>query len=412
MKKRKIIVIGAGASGMIAAIAAARNGAAVQILEHNDRAGKKLAQTGNGRCNITNLRMEDACYRGEHPEFAMKVISKFDVQQTLHFFEGIGLYPKFRGDYVYPNSDQASTMVQLLLDELHRLQVSIEYGVTIEKVIYQEKKKGFMVLCNKDPFFADAVILACGSKAAPSTGAGDSGYVLAKAMGHRIVRVVPALAALRCIGKYYNQIAGVRTEASVTLYVNHEAVASDLGELQLTDYGISGIPVFQISRYASYGLLKQQPVTVLINFLPRMDENSCFHYLKERRKCLREKKAQDFLVGVLNIKLVRVLLKLAGISEWEITGDLSDARLHILAKTLTAYEAKIASVNPFTNAQICAGGVDTAELDPESMESRLVSGLYITGELADVDGICGGYNLQWAWSSGYLAGVHAAVSGT
>lgn len=407
-KQRRVIVVGAGASGMMAAIMAARESAAVTLLEHNDRAGKKLAQTGNGRCNITNLNMTAEAFRGEHPEFAMQVIRRFDEQKTLQFFETLGVYPKFRGDYVYPNSDQASTMVYVMLDELKRLGVEPVYGVTIEGIDYEREQGRFCVRSNRDTLYGDALILACGSKAASSTGAGDSGYVLAQSLGHRIVRVVPALTALRCVGKYYPQFAGVRTEADITLYIDHQPVAAEHGELQLTDYGISGIPVFQLSRFAAYGLLKQQPVSAIINFLPRMDFDGCYTYLKQRRQLLGEKKAQDFLLGLLNTKLAKVILKLSGISDWELSRDLSDSKLKLIAKNLTAYEAKIASTNPFANAQVCAGGVDTAELNPENMESRLVPGLYVTGELVDIDGICGGYNLQWAWSSGYMAGVHAA----
>lgn len=396
---------------MMAAITAARAGAQVTVFERGERAGRKLAQTGNGRCNLTNLRMEQRAFYGTHPDFAMQALAQFDVQKTLAFFEELGVYMKYRGDYVYPNSDQAASVVQVLLAELARLSVRVICGAQVDEVrVGRDGRFQLTVSGGKQTAYScDALILACGSKAAPALGGGDSGYVLARKFGHKLTKLAPALTALRCVGKYYQQMAGVRTDASITLKIDGKTCMCERGELQLTDYGISGIPVFQLSRFASLALHEQKQVHAEINFLPDMRFPQCLEWLKVRRRQLSERAASEFLTGVLSAKLAAVLLKLAGVQTQGVCRSIPDAVLKQLAKQLTAYEAFIASANPFQNAQVCAGGVDTAEINPDTMESRLVKGLYITGELLDVDAICGGYNLQWAWSSGYVAGSAAAL---
>lgn len=404
--KRNIIIIGGGASGLTAAITAARLGAQVTILEHMDRVGKKLLSTGNGRCNITNLTMNKACYRSGQAWFPMKVIEQFPVSDTLAFFESLGVLIKSRNGYIYPNSDQASAVLDALRLECDRLGVRIVTGCQIQGAKKTEQG-AFVVQSNQGTFRAYALILAAGSKAAPVTGSDGSGYALAKSFGHSIIKPLPALVQLRCEGKHFKQLAGIRTEAELRVVSEGRTLAKESGELQLTDYGISGIPTFQISRYVSVALDKKKPVTVLIDFLPSMDREAMRSFMKKRVQQFSYRRCEDFMTGVLNKKLAGVLLKMSGISLNEMVSSVRWENWERLILNLKQWEARVTATNDYAQAQICCGGADTRELDAETMESRLVRGLYLVGELVDVDGICGGYNLQFAWSSGFAAGTCA-----
>ena len=404
--KRSVVIVGGGASGLTAAIWAAKTGAVVTVLEHMDRVGKKILSTGNGRCNLTNLYMEEECYRCGQPGFPMNVIKGFDVKSTLDFFQELGILPKDRQGYVYPNSDQAASVLDVLRSETAHRNVEILCGCDVKKI--KKCKQSFEIISSAGTYRPDAVILAAGSKAAPSTGSDGSGYELAEAFGHRIIKPLPALVQLRCEGKFFKQLTGVRTEAQLCLLADGKAVIQDRGELQLTDYGISGIPTFQISRFASVALDQKKKVSVAIDFLPAMSFDETSKFLNERIKRMYYKKCDELLTGVLNKKLASVLLKQSGIDGEAAVSSISAAQAGALAVQIKKFLVKVSAVNPFENAQVCCGGVDTVEINSNTMESKLVKDLYIAGELLDVDGICGGYNLQFAWSSGALAGIHAA----
>lgn len=407
--KRRVVIIGGGASGLTAAIGAARKGAEVTIVEHMDRVGRKILSTGNGRCNMTNLKMEEDCYRCGEKGFPMEVIGNFGVKETLDFFRGLGIEPKDRNGYIYPNSDQASAVLDVLRSEVERLGVLILFSCNVEKILSgKEGNRNYRVYTDQGALEADAVILATGSKAAPSTGSDGSGYKLAESLGHRIIKPLPALVQLRCQGAMYRQMAGIRTDASIRLMCDGNVMAQDRGELQLTDYGLSGIPVFQVSRFASRALDQGKRVIAYVDFMPSWSQKEAFGRLKERAAALGYKTVEELFTGLLNKKLALVLIKLAGLKPSQKAGGLSPKQLTSLMVQLKSYEAIVMSVNPFANAQVCCGGVDASQVDPHTMESRLRDHLYLAGELLDVDGICGGYNLQFAWSSGMLAGVHGA----
>ncbi|MDO5416754.1 MAG: NAD(P)/FAD-dependent oxidoreductase [Lachnospiraceae bacterium] len=421
--KRKIAVLGGGAAGLAAGIWAAKSGASVTILEHMDRVGKKILSTGNGRCNLTNSRMEEGCFRSGEPDFPMKVIDQFGWKETLRWFASMGVLCKSRMDtYYYPVSDQASAVLDALRLECGRLGVEILTRCQVDRIRCEGKKgqvsfhltfhtdeeEGALQTEKKEMRTFDALILACGSKAAPGTGSDGSGYEIAKAFGHRIIKPLPALVQLRCQGNHYKQLAGIRADVRLKLAVNGETKWTEEGELQITDYGISGIPVFQLSRFAARALDEKKKVQVWIDFLPFMDMEESRLFLKQRFEEFADRRGEDFLTGLVNKKLALVLLKLAGISLDEPVSKVTRRQREELLRGLKTYEALVSSVNPFANAQVCCGGVDAAEVNPQNMESRLVPGLYFAGELLDVDGICGGYNLQWAWSSGKTAGSRAA----
>lgn len=405
--KRQIAVIGGGAAGMMAAIQAAGAGATVTIYEKNDRVGKKILSTGNGRCNFSNEAMGAEFYHGSGTALLAGALSEFGVEQTKAFFASLGMRIRDRDGYLYPASDQASTVLDLLRYELDRRRVTVHTGEAVRTVSFDRDRKKFWIGRQGEGACYDAVILSCGGKAAPGTGSDGDGFRLAKRFGHRIVKPVPALAALVCKESFYRQVAGVRLDAALTLLAAGKEVCAERGELQLTDYGLSGIPAFQLCRTASYALLDKKPVTVRVSFLPDLDEASCESFFRERLAA-HEKDVMDiFLTGIVNKKINRLLMKLSGIRENERAKDVPAEAFGRLQRLYLGLETVITGTNGFDRAQVCAGGVDCAEVT-ENLMSKKQPGLYFAGEILDIDGQCGGYNLQWAWSSGTVAGRAAA----
>lgn len=410
---KEIIVIGGGASGMMAAITAAGQGAEVLLLEQKEQLGKKLLATGNGRCNFTNMYQEPVCYRGSDLSFPWQALGKFGYQETIRFFLELGIYSRNRNGYLYPHSDQASAVLDVLRMELARLNVEVHLKEAVRSAVFKRlgEQAYFEVETDARVYQAENVILSAGGKAAPKTGSDGSGYALAEGFGHTLVPVLPALVQLRCREKSYRQLAGIRVQAKISLYIGEECTAVDTGEILLTEYGLSGIPVFQVSRYASQGLYEEQKVTAYLDFMPDFTEEQFFLFLKNRAQTRPERTAAEFFTGLLHRKLAALLVRISGVHDDWTVGGLSEEDLKKLVRAVKAYRTDIIGTNSFDQAQVCAGGVSTAELDAESMQSVLVPGLYLTGELVDVDGMCGGYNLQWAWTSGYLAGRAAAGRG-
>ena len=406
---RTVAVIGGGASGMMAAVTAASGGAHVILLEHKDRIGKKILSTGNGRCNFTNTHQEPICYHSEDPLFPWEVVERFNAQAVISFFLQMGVYSKNRNGYIYPNSDQASAVLDAFRMELDRLKVEIRTGIECREI--QPGKKGFTILTDQEPVRADRVILCAGSKAAPATGSDGSGYDLAKNLGHRILPVLPALTALKCEEKFFKSIAGVRANGSVSIWSDGECIAKDTGEIQLTDYGISGIPVFQVSRYASQLLYEKKETDAMLDFMPDFTKAQTNAFLRARAQTRPDKSAEMFLIGLFHKKLCDLWIRLSKISRQRKAGELTADEIACLTDLIKVFRVRIRETNSYDKAQVCCGGIDTREVDPETLESVYVPGLYFAGEILDVDGMCGGYNLTFAWASGYAAGRSAAVEG-
>lgn len=404
---RQVAVVGGGAAGMTAAIQAAKSGAAVTIYEKNDRVGKKILSTGNGRCNFSNEAMETRFFHGSGTALADIVLSRFDVAMTKEFFSSLGMRMKDRDGYLYPASDQASTVLDLLRYELARRGVEIHTGEAVKDLSFDGKREKFLISGQSKGGFYDSVILACGGCAAPNTGSDGDGYRLAKKFGHRIVTPVPALVALRCKETFYKQVAGVRCDAALTLCVAGKPVGRERGELQLTDYGISGIPTFQISGAAARALQGKKSVAVRISFLPDLDAKSCDDFFRTRLQEHGEDTMEVFLTGLVNKKINQLLLKLADIREGTKAKDVPFEAFQRLKELYCCLETEVAGTNGFEKAQVSAGGVDCGEVT-DTLMSKRQRGLYFAGEILDIDGLCGGYNLQWAWSSGAVAGRAAA----
>ncbi|MDE6405384.1 MAG: aminoacetone oxidase family FAD-binding enzyme [Lachnospiraceae bacterium] len=404
---RQIVVIGGGAAGMMAAIQAAREGAAVTVYEKNDRVGKKILSTGNGRCNFSNEAMGAEFYHGSGTALLDGALSAFGVARTKAFFASLGMRIRERDGYLYPASDQASTVLDLLRYELDRLRVTVHTGEAVRAFSFDKGKEKFLIRHQGKDLCYDAAILCCGGMAAPNTGSDGDGFRLAERFGHRIVRPVPALAALVCKESFYKQVAGVRCDAALTLRVEGQEAGKERGELQLTDYGLSGIPAFQLCRTAAYALLDKKPVTVRLSFLPDFDGMSCGSFFRERLSAHGGDEMDVFLTGIVNKKISRLLLKLSGIRETQRAEQVSPEAFRRLQELYLSLETVVTGTNGFDRAQVCAGGVDCREVT-ENLMSKKQPGLYFAGEILDIDGLCGGYNLQWAWSSGTVAGRAAA----
>lgn len=411
---KKIAVIGAGASGMTAAVAAANTAEQIRehwqicLLDHKDLPGKKILSTGNGRCNLTNEYMDISCFHSQHPKIACQILDRFGTQDTLDFFYDLGLLTKSRGGYIYPRTDQAATVRGLLEMELKRRKVKVHTGVHVEKI--KKNRDQFQIIGSGGSFFADRVILAAGGRAAPVQGSDGSGYQLAKSLGHTLLPVVPALVPLKVRSNPLSKAAGVRTEAAVTAVCSGKETAKDQGELQITAYGISGIPVFQISRHIALALEKNESAEVRVDLAPWSEESDLRSYLKSRAAGRTQMSAGEFLTGMFHQKLIPRILESAGIRMNTPVKDLSKETLGRLSKVCKNIRLTIEDTAGFDNAQVTAGGIPLNEIDGRTMESRRSKGCYLAGEILDVDGICGGYNLQWAWASGYLAGTAAVRS--
>lgn len=423
-----VTVIGGGAAGLMAAISAARYGAHVIILEHMDRVGKKILSTGNGKCNYTNALQGISYYRGEDPAFVLPVFEQFGFKETVAFFKELGIYPKIRNGYYYPASEQASSVLDVLRMECDFL--NVEIWTTCELKSVKKGKNGYMIDTNNRAISTKTVIFAPGLLAAPKTGSDGSAFPHIERLGHHFIDIVPALVQLQGKQSFFKNLAGIRAEMAIQLYIEDtefdakkskndrrqsafKKICEENGELQLTEYGISGIPVFQISRFATRALHEHRAVYALIDFMRGLNEAELFSMLRERFiEYAHGKSVSEALIGLFNKKLIDVLLKESGIGFNTPAEQIKNPQIHKLCQTIKQFRVDVIGSKGVDTAQVCAGGVNTNEVDANTMESKIAPGIYFAGEVLDIDGTCGGYNLQWAWSSGYVAGVYAAKKGT
>lgn len=406
LKRKSIGIIGGGASGLVAAIIAAREGARVTILEGTDRVGKKILSTGNGKCNLGNLDLDTTKYYCKDQSFLEAVMEGCSIQEVIRFFQSIGLLIRNKEGYLYPNSEQASAVLDVLRYEVQSLNIEVITEAKVSRIL--EKKTGFEVTtAAKDkPFYFDRLILCAGGKCAPKTGSDGSGYALAKGLGHHINSVVPALVQVRCKESYFKALAGVRAKGRVkTLGLEEE------GEIQFTDYGISGIPVFQLSREIAYALLHNKEVEVELDLLQEVSTEDLQIMFESRLLLLQERTVEQFFTGILNKKIMQVLLRTCALKEENPVSDYSKEMLWSVLQLAKHFVVTATGTNSFEQAQVCAGGVDISEVTTH-MESKLAKHLYFAGEVLDVDGKCGGYNLYFAWATGMIAATYAVKDET
>lgn len=399
-----VIIIGAGASGLMAAATAASKGARVALLEHKDDIGKKILATGNGRCNFTNTDMSVNKFHGSKA-LIKNGLSQFNYSDTICFFKELGIPAYDNAGYIYPNSRQAASVVAAFRMELMRLHVDVKTGINITDIKPADDRTGYCIQTDKGSFKSKRLIIACGLTASPKLGSDGSLFRQIEALGHHIQKPLPALCGFSCDGLNFKKITGVRCDATVASVIDGQMTEQNTGELQLADYGISGIPVFQISSLMSRALDKGQRVKVIIDFLPAFSDDELNGYIKDRSITTTDNRSlNEMLNGLLNNKLLLELIHKSGVSPDKKGRLLTDDDCKSLTRSIKHTAVSVKKPRGAEFAQVCAGGICTKEIDVRTLESKIHPGLYFCGELLDVDGICGGYNLQWAWTSGYIAG--------
>lgn len=391
---KKILIIGGGASGLVAAIAAKNEDTQVVIVEREKRIGKKILATGNGRCNMTNMGATIENYHGTSPEFVKGAIKRFWVTQTLDFFSELGiLWKEEKSGKVYPYSDTASSVLDVLRRKVEKEGIEVICEFDVKEAT--KTKSGFEITSyDNRKIFADSLIIAAGGKAMPSLGSNGSGFELLSAFGHKITGLSPSLVQMKTDTEIVRKIKGLKINGKLSL-----GDRTENGEILFTEYGISGPPVFSLSAY-----LNNQKY-VCIDIMPQYSLDQIKSFLYQRCAYLYDVTLEEFFTGMLNKRIGQALLKSVNISPLSrLCSTLSEKEINNIANAIKSWKFNLCGTMSWNNAQVTRGGAYTSEFNPSTMESKIVPGLYACGEVLDIDGDCGGYNLQWAWSSGYLAG--------
>ncbi len=404
-----IAIIGGGAAGMFAGVVAAKENPAlsITIFEKNDKLGKKVYATGNGRCNYTNEDMDPDHFHGLDPNFVKPGLKRFGRDETIKYFESLGITPwveKDSGKY-FPFSRQSRAVVEALERELKVLGVTVSLETAVTKL---EKEQDFVIYTEDGKaHHAKKVIVATGGQALPDSGSDGNGYELVKPFKHSVGMVFPSIVQLKAQYPMAKRIDGTKFACRATLVVDGTELPWREGDILWTDYGLSGPPILDFSREANEAVLYGKDPLLRIALVPGTHQE-VFSSLERRFKLMTERSVKDGLVGLVPEKLIPAVLRENQLQGEKSIKQLGAKELHRLAHGLTSWDFRITGSRDFTFAQATAGGVLTMDLDSETMESKLMPELYIVGELMDIDGDCGGYNLQWAWTSAYLAARHAA----
>ncbi len=396
-----MLIIGGGASGLMAAAEAGKIGKKVCVLEKNDRPGKKLLMTGNGRCNFTNQYMSRACFRGANPDFAWNLVSEYPPEKMIFWMEDLGVRTKAEDGYCYPATGQASSVVDSLL--LQAKQNGVEfYNQQMVTGIFSVKG-GYQVVTESGRFETEKVLLSCGTSAGLKEK--DNRKELISGLQLPFCPFVPALGKLLVKAPFLSTWKGVRFDGSVSVVADNEELAKSTGEIQLTEEGISGIPVFQVARFASVALKEKKKVTAKLNFLPSYTLEQLIKELERRIRRYPNLEVAECLIGLIHKKLILLFVRQAGMRDRTLAGEIGRKEIERLAEGMLSLSVLIYDTCPLSAAQAAAGGVDTDSVDPVTMESKLHRNLYLTGEILDIDGTCGGYNLHFAWMTA-MAAIH------
>jgi len=397
----QVIVIGGGAAGMMAALTAAEDKTnRVLLLERQSRVGRKLLATGNGRCNLTNIGAAIDNYHGEDRDFAAPALARFTPRDTLDFFHALGLLtvtePSGR---VYPLSDSANSVVDVLRFALAQRGVDVRCGCPVRDI--RREKTGYTVVCDEETLHADDLIVACGGAAGAKLGGVMDGYQLLKPLGHKRTALYPSLVQLLTGTDYPRSLKGVRADTALRLCGGDTLLAESGGELQFTEKGVSGPAAFDISRAAATG---GEGLTLHIDFLRQLGTDELLQLLRSRCETFPKLESAELLTGMLHNRLGRMLLKAAGAPQGVPLAALTEGQLTAVAAVCKDFTLPVTCTEGFDHAQVTAGGIRTAGFNAETLESWFMPRLFVCGELLDIDGDCGGFNLQWAWASGRLAG--------
>lgn len=401
-----LIIVGGGASGLMSAILAKDLGLDVAIIEGTDRVGKKILTTGNGRCNISNSSI---CYpfknyHSSNDGFFIDALNSFSIEDTRNFFLSIGLpIIELENKKLYPQSLQASSVVDILRLALEDRNIPLYTNCKVKTI---HKKKTFKLSTSNDEFneFSCAkLLLCCGGKSAVKTGSDGSGFKLSENLGHSITPTMPGIVQLKLDYPRLKGLSGIKFDGKVSLISNNKIIREEFGEILFTDYGISGPPILQISSTVSRYLKKHHDVWIKLDMMPEKSLDDVSNFIYGHLAMFSHRSISDALIGVINKKLIPILLKDIGIHDIHIPCcDLDWNYQNTLIERLKNWSFKCTGTKEFQNAQVTVGGVNTKEVNPKTLESKLIKDLYFAGEILDVDGDCGGFNLQWAWSSAFL----------
>ncbi len=400
-----LIIIGGGAAGLMSAIAAKDFGIDVAIVEGTDRIGKKILTTGNGRCNISNNTICEPfnTYHSSNFDFSFSSLNDLNVNDTINFFLALGLpITELQNGKLYPKSLQASSVVDIFKMALEDRDIPLYTSCKIKSI---HKDKLFKLSTNNEEynlFTSNKVIMACGGKSAPKTGSDGSGYNLAKNLGHSIIKTLPGIVQLKLDFKHLKAISGVKFDGYANLMVNNSFYGQEFGEILFTDYGISGPPILQLSSSVSTELKEGNNVQISVDLMPDYSLEELEDFIECHFALLSHRPIINALIGIINKKLIPVILKEAGITNLQVPCyELDWSKKRKLIGLLKDWTFNCIGTNDFNQAQVTIGGIDTREINETTLESKKVPNLYFAGEILDVNGDCGGFNLQWAWSSGY-----------
>ena len=409
---KKIAVIGGGPAGIMAAIQAANLGAKVTLFEKNNRIGKKLSITGKGRCNLTNVADVEEVVKNipGNGKFLYSALKNFPTSATINFFENLGLKTKVeRGGRVFPVSDKAAEVIEVLEKKLALLDVEIKFNSKVTKILVENKKVTGLEVGGKF-FDFDKIILASGGKSYPATGSTGDGFELAKNLGHTITEILPALVPLEVEEDFVKILQGLSLKnISVTLFADEKKITEIFGEMLFTHFGVSGPIILTLSRTVAKLLAEKKFVELQINLKPALTTEQLDARILRDFEKFKKKSAKNALVELLPHKLIEVILDLSFIDLEKKVTEITKAERQMLLKNLRGLTLTITKTRPISEAIVTSGGVSVKEINPKTMESKIISGLYFVGEVADVDGFTGGFNLQSAWSMGNDAGIFAAT---
>lgn len=405
MAKKKVIIIGGGMSGLVSAILLARGGSKVILLEKNDKIGKKILTTGNGRCNLANRYVTKENYHSRTLNLFEPVYGAFPLEKTIAFFQSIGIeILELEEGKLYPYSLQASSVVKAFLMELEHLGVEVRYSVQIESIEFTNK---FKVMTGEGTIYGNALIVATGGKSYANLGTTGDGYTIAKDFGHSVVTPYPSIVQLKTKGLYNKTLKGVKVDALVRLIegTSKHVLREEFGEVLFTDYGLSGPPILQLSTLV-YPALLNRVLSVQIDFFPKQSEKDLDYFLCTRFKKFSYRSVHEALNGWIHQRLILPLLKLSKIDPEKKAANLTRSEREALVRTLKHYEEDVEDTYLWSQAQVTKGGVSCLEVDPKTLESLVQNSLFFCGEVLDMDGDCGGFNLQWAISSGACVAEH------
>lgn len=407
--KHSLIIIGGGAAGITAALMAKDFGIDVAIIEGTDRIGKKILTTGNGRCNISNANINSDRYHSENLHFQNYILNSFTIKDTLDFFACLGLpLVTLDGGKMFPMSLQSSSVLDILRFALDEKHIPVYINTKAKKII--KKKNEFIISSTDgDTYQCEKLIISTGGKSAPKTGSDGSGYTLAKQLGHSIISPVPALVQLKLNYSRLKALSGVKFDGYAEVFINDRCVQKEFGEILFTDYGISGPPILQLSRIASLAINENKKAYLIIDMLPTTPHTALNNFLCNHWSVFEDRSVYDSFIGIINKKVIPIILKEAMVEDiHKPCSMLNIKEKNDIYEFLKQWKFEISGTNSFANAQVTAGGIDTKEINAETLESNIIPNLFFAGEVLDVDGDCGGYNLQWAWSSGAIAGKSAS----